>query len=123
MKLGLEKIWTVLKLCLTLHWLMAPMDNPYSQVDTFGNETLSPPHIFITFCAEGLSSMLYKKTVEIHKKITGFQVARGSPPLTHLLFTNDSLLFCQANLPEWLGTQRILNTYEAASRQCLNQRK
>ena len=40
----------------------------------------------------------------------------NGPKLTHLLFANDSLIFCKAKEDECLKLLEILATYERASR-------
>jgi hypothetical protein len=37
--------------------------------------------------------------------------------LNHLFFANESLLFCKANILEWVNIQGILKVYDLASRQ------
>jgi hypothetical protein len=55
--------------------------------------------------------------------ITGVPISRGGLRIHHLLFADDSLLFCRANLREWDHIQRLLCTYEEASGQQLNREK
>lgn len=59
---------------------------------------LISPYLFL-ISAEGLSHML--KKAEASKKIHGVKAARGGPSINHLLFANDSLLFCEATIEEW----------------------
>jgi hypothetical protein len=40
--------------------------------------------------------------------------------VSHLFFVDDCLLFCKANLFQWLRIQEILQLYEHASGQKLN---
>lgn len=47
-----------------------------------------------TICVEGFSVML-QHVVEIGS-LKGIQVARGAPPISHLFFADDSLLFVWA---------------------------
>jgi hypothetical protein len=58
------------------------------------------PYFFI-MCVEGLSSLLHK--AECDRRITGLPIVKGGMKLNHLFFVDDSLLFCRANVPEWLN--------------------
>jgi hypothetical protein len=69
-------------------------------------------YLFI-LCVENLSTLLHKG--EREGKITGLPIARGGTKINHLLFADDSLLFCRANFIEWGNIQEILNKYEKAS--------
>lgn len=40
--------------------------------------------------------------------------------LSHLFFADDNLLFCKANIPEWIQIREVLDIYERASGQKLN---
>ena len=55
--------------------------------------------------------------------IKGFSLCRGGPELTHLLFANDSLLFCRATSEECEKVLQILESYEQASGQKVNRNK
>lgn len=65
--------------------------------------------------------MIKKATVvgDLH----GVAVYRRGPKLSHLLFADDSLIFCEASLKECDSLQRIFQVYEAALGQQLNRTK
>ncbi|XP_019154304.1 PREDICTED: uncharacterized protein LOC109150749 [Ipomoea nil] len=78
------------------------------------------PYLFI-ICAEGLSLLLQKA----HNRglIHGCRVARGAPPISHLFFADDSLLFFKANVQEASEVKRCLSVYEDLSGQVVNYHK
>jgi hypothetical protein len=61
-------------------------------------------------CAEGLSSLLQK--AEREGRIKGLPIVRGGLKLNHMFFADNSLLFCKANVFEWVNIQEILDIYE-----------
>jgi hypothetical protein len=81
--------------------------------------TLSP-YLFL-LCVEGLSFLLLKVVAD--KKISGVAASRGGPKLTHLFFADDSVLFCQATMANYLAVSQILQHYERVSGQQLNRTK
>ena len=78
------------------------------------------PFLFL-LCTEGLNGLL--KKAEGNGDIHGFSLCRRGPKLTHLLFTDDSLLFCRATMEECGKVLEILNAYEVASGQKINRSK
>lgn len=52
--------------------------------------------------------------------ISGCQIARQSPKVSHLFFADGNLLFCKASKGECQAIQSILSRYETASGQCVN---
>ncbi|XP_057426498.1 uncharacterized protein LOC130719921 [Lotus japonicus] len=52
--------------------------------------------------------------------INGFRFNTLSPPLTHLFFADDSLLFAEANVTEATNIIQVLNLYNGASGQRIN---
>lgn len=55
------------------------------------------PNLFL-LCVEGLSALIHKAAR--NDSITGISIYRGCPKVTHLLFADDSILFCKANSEE-----------------------
>lgn len=55
--------------------------------------------------------------------IHGFSLCRRSPSLTHLLFVEDSLLFCRSNVEECQKVLEVLQVYEMSSGQQINKAK
>ena len=72
------------------------------------------PFIFL-LCTEVLHALI--KNAANLGQITSFSLCRRGPKLTHLLFANDSLLFCKATTEECAKVPNILETYEIASSQ------
>ena len=75
------------------------------------------PYLFL-FCAEGFSAMLHRcvQAGTIH----GQKISRFSPPISHLFFADDSLIFCKANTDESWQLKQVLVAYELASGQKVN---
>ncbi|XP_019157741.1 PREDICTED: uncharacterized protein LOC109154396 [Ipomoea nil] len=79
-----------------------------------------PPYLFI-ICAEGLSLLLQQ--AQSQGRIHGCRVARGAPPISHLLFADDSLLFFKAKIQEAEVIKQCLTRYERLSGQVVNYHK
>ena len=67
------------------------------------------------FYAYGFSSLI--NDVARNNMLSGVTINRGCPMVTHLFFTDDSLLFCKASTQECQKLMAILDLYEVASRQ------
>lgn len=78
------------------------------------------PYLYI-ICTEGLSRLI-KQNIK-KQMIHGFKASRSGPPVSHLLFADDSLLFCKATEEEARNMAQILNTYQRASGQEINYTK
>ncbi|KAK4559009.1 hypothetical protein RGQ29_008306 [Quercus rubra] len=70
---------------------------------------------------ECFTSLLQKAELEGH--IHGVSICQRAPRISHLLFANDSLLFCQATKKETKEVLDILKLYAKASGQCINMEK
>jgi hypothetical protein len=63
------------------------------------------PYLFL-LCAEGLSALL--RDAEANNKIHGVAICRGGPKISHLLFVDDSLLFCHAKIDKCMRLLEVL---------------
>lgn len=63
------------------------------------------------------------KHAELNGDIHGFSLYRRGTKLTHLLFVDNSLLFCKAIVEECGKVLNILEAYEGASGQKVNRSK
>ncbi len=72
-------------------------------------------------CAKGLSSLI--RNVAFNNTIHGVSVCRDGPKISHLLFVDDSLVFCEASLVECERLGLLLKLYEAALGQKINRQK
>ena len=78
------------------------------------------PYLFL-LCAEGLTTLL-NKAVE-NQVVNGIMSCQNGVCISHLLFANDSLLFCKYTIGECQQLLSILGQYEAASGQAINCQK
>ena len=78
------------------------------------------PYLFI-LCAKGFTSLLANAKIE--GRIHGISICRRAPTISHLLFADNSLLFCQASKKEVQVINEILLGYANASRQCITMEK
>ena len=72
-------------------------------------------------CAMGLQSLMQQAEVDGH--IQGAAIYRNGPQVSHLLFANDSVLFCGATEIKCEKIMDILAIYERGSGKKLNREK
>jgi hypothetical protein len=72
------------------------------------------PYLFL-FCTEGLTALLAH--AEENGSISGVKVSRDAPPISNLLFADDSLILMRANAMNAEALKSILDSYFTASGQ------
>lgn len=75
------------------------------------------PFLFL-LCGKGLSSLL--RLAEWDGLLRGVKVSKNGPPILHLLFTDDCILFKEAIRRGAHLFKNILEEYELCSGQCVN---
>ncbi|KAL6204988.1 hypothetical protein ACLB2K_022254 [Fragaria x ananassa] len=78
------------------------------------------PYLFL-FCGEVFSKLLCME--EERGKLRGVEVCRGAPSISHLLFADDSFIFCRAETMDCVSLMGILKAYEMISGQQINLQK
>ena len=121
-KLGFPEMWIERVMCC----VSTPSFSIRINGKSYGNIILSrglrqgdllSPYLFL-LCAEGFSSLLAK--AEAENKLHGVSICRRAPSISHLLFANDSFLFCRATQDEVQEIADILQLYATASGQQIN---
>ncbi|XP_019149856.1 PREDICTED: uncharacterized protein LOC109146658 [Ipomoea nil] len=120
--LGFDPAWTeLIMMCVsTINYNITVNDESVGVVTpSRGIRQGDPlsPYLFI-ICAEGLSTLFSR--AEARGDIHGLKIARGAPPVSHLLFADDCLLFFKACTQEMQAVKNVLDLYCAASGQQIN---
>ena len=116
-KIGFHERWIVLMImCVsTVSYLVLINGEPKGKIvpsRRLRQRDPISPYLFL-ICAEGLSAMLKKGESEGH--IKGVAVCRGAPRVSHLLFADDSIIFCRALITECERVLKVLEDYERDS--------
>ncbi|XP_045791800.1 uncharacterized protein LOC123886537 [Trifolium pratense] len=93
-----------------------PSQEFYPQRGLRQGDPLSP-YLFI-ICANVLSGLISRAQQE--KLIHGVKISQGAPEISHLLFADDSLIFCRATSKEVSTIHEIIQAYQKASGQLVN---
>ena len=124
-RMGFDEKWIrLIMICITtVFYSILVNGEPTSMiVPTQGirqGDSLSP--FLFLLCTEGLNGLITQAANR--GDIKGFALSRNSPRLTHLLFADDSLLFCRATEQECTNILEILDVYRSCSGQQINQNK
>ncbi|KAL0374377.1 UNVERIFIED_CONTAM: putative mitochondrial protein [Sesamum radiatum] len=78
------------------------------------------PYLFL-FCSETLSDLFME--AQRSGSIRGVKIAKNAPCISHLLFVDDILIFCDASLGAMQDVANLLTKYEAVSSQKVNLEK
>ena len=124
-KMGFHSRWVhLMMLCITnASYSILINGEPYGNITpTRGLRQGDPlsPYLFL-MCTEGLHDLI--KKAAHNGNIRGVSICQNRPKLTHLLFANDSVIFCKAKESECQCLLDILAKYESASGQQINRTK
>lgn len=124
-KIGFEQVWTqrVMTCIKTVTYTFVNSGEVFGEVKPCrGIRQGDPisPYIYL-LCAEGLSSII--KRHEDVGLLHGISIAKGAPPISHLLFMDDCYMFFRANRDEARIMKDVLDRYERLSGQAVNYNK
>ena len=124
-KLGFNEKWiTLMMLCLsTVSYSILINGAPNGFIrPTRGIRQGDPLSPFLCLlCTEGLHGLITQSA--LRGDIHGFSLSRRSPSLTHILFADDSLVFCRSNADKCQKILEVLQIYERSSGQQINKAK
>ena len=123
LKLGFDERWVQLAMA-TIHTatysvLINGEPKGYISPSQGLKDSLSP-YLFL-LCVEGLSSLI-RKAMET-KQLHGILSCKNGVCISHLLFADNSFIFCQATMEEGQHLLNILGRYEVTSGQAINRHK
>ncbi|KAL0288754.1 UNVERIFIED_CONTAM: putative mitochondrial protein [Sesamum angustifolium] len=78
------------------------------------------PYLFL-LCTEAFSSLI--QNAEQAGDIKGISICKRAPSISHLLFADDTQIYCQATHSSIIFVKNILETYAKASGQMINYNK
>jgi hypothetical protein len=94
--------------------------DPFQPMRGLRQGDLLSPYLFL-FVADSLSLLLRKE--ELGGAISPIKISRSAPPISHLLFTDDSLLFFKASGEQALKIREVLHTFCTSTGQLINPAK
>ena len=124
-KLGFQEEWIrLIMMCVTIvsYSVLINGEPKGKIIPTRGLRQGDPisPYLFLLY-AKGLMAMLRRD--EREGLISGISVCREAPRISHLLFANDCIIFCEASSREGNRVLKVLDDYERESGQKLNREK
>lgn len=114
LKFGFDNAWVAMIMrCVTSANFVVKLNGGLSRMFTPSRglrqgDPLSP-YLFL-FCVEGFSALL--KKAQEDNLIKGVSFASTGPQVTHLLFADDSIIFLQGCVDNFLALKDILGIYE-----------
>ncbi|XP_050222138.1 uncharacterized protein LOC126672232 [Mercurialis annua] len=119
-----ENITKVIMQCVTtttlsIMWNGAPLPAFHPSCGLRQGDPLSP-YLFV-LCIERLAHMI--NSAVTNGSWRPLRLGRNNPPLSHLFFADDLMLFCEASLDQGRVVNQILQTFCKASGQRVNNEK
>ena len=125
LKLGIDARWVQLAMetVTTTSYSMLINGEPKGFIiPSMGIRQGDPLSLYLfRLCAEGLSSLI-RKAVESQSLHVILSCTNGVC-ISHLLFADNSFIFCQATMEECHHLMNLLECYESASGQAINRQK